>query len=58
MTGLQMLTVCSRTCWATMVMESTHEVWVAVANQQAALAFLDGMHASPEFAAYVPKANK
>lgn len=36
----------------------SHEVWIAVADQQAALAFLDGMHASPEFAAYVPKAEK
>ena len=36
----------------------THEVWVAVSDQQAALAFLDGMYASPEFAEYSPKANK
>ena len=35
----------------------THEIWVAFANQQAALAFLDGMYASKEFAEYIPKAN-
>ena len=36
----------------------THEAWIAVADQQAALAFLDGMHASKEFAEYAPKAEK
>jgi len=35
----------------------THEIWVAFANQQEALAFLDGMYASKEFAEYIPKAN-
>ena len=35
----------------------THEIWVAFANQQAALGFLDGMYASKEFAEYIPKAN-
>jgi hypothetical protein len=36
----------------------THEIWVAVANQQAALAFLDGLYTSPEFAEYSIEANK
>ena len=36
----------------------SHEIWVAFSDQQAALAFLDGMYASPEFAEYAPKANE
>jgi hypothetical protein len=36
----------------------THEIWVAFSNQQAALAFLDGMYASSEFAEYIVKANE
>ena len=36
----------------------THEIWVAFSNQQAALAFLDGMYASSEFAEYILKANE
>ena len=36
----------------------THEIWVAFPNQQSALAFLDGMYASSEFAEYIVKANE
>ena len=36
----------------------THEVWAAFKTVQEALAFLDGMYASSEFAEYNPKADE
>ena len=36
----------------------THEIWAAFSSPQAALAFLDGMYASKEFAEYSPKQNE
>ena len=36
----------------------THEVWAAFNTPQDALAFLSGMNASKEFAAYSPESRK
>ena len=36
----------------------THEIWAAFSNSQHALAFLDGMYNSTEFAEYNPKADE
>ena len=35
----------------------THEIWASFSSPQEALAFLDGMYASKEFAEYSPKAD-